>query len=188
MRVHDLRRFDPNALAKLDADMWVAYYNHHFARLVWLLFRLNASHFSARPGTTVRAAYHSAMAAIVFRKTKGHEDNERVLRHLVAFYRLLSEQNVRPFDFQKAAELELAGWLVDRYPEKYPTTRAAALAEGMAVIYQIPPTKLYNYGAKRAAAMELLGAYHYDTDAKVDWPKLRSLLEESYQALYDAVQ
>ncbi|HEY8998740.1 MAG TPA: hypothetical protein VIM53_00275 [Candidatus Saccharimonadales bacterium] len=188
MKSHDLRRLDPHALAQLDADMWVAYYNHRFARLAWLLFKLNRSHFAPNVFTMFRAAYHSAMSAIIFRKTKGHEENDKVLKHLILFYKLLSAQNVESFDYRRAAELELAWWMVDRYPERYKTTRAVALAEGMAAIYGVAPEHLRVYGEKRAAAMELLGAYHYDVNTQVDWPKLRHLLEESYEALRSAVQ
>lgn len=188
MKSHDLRRIDPHALAQLDADMWVTYYNHRFARLGWLLFKLNRSHFWPDVFTTLRAAYHSTMAAIVFRKTKGHEENDRVLKHLAIFYRLLSAHNAQAFDYRRAAELELEWWMVDRYPERYQTSRASALAAGMAVIYGIEPRRLRIYGEKRATAMELLGAYHYDTRTEVDWPKLRQLLEESYEALCGAVQ
>lgn len=188
MAAHDLRNFNPDTLAKLDADMWVAYYNHRFLSLFVLLLRLNYLYF--RPGLTLtaRGAYHSAAAAIVFRKTKGHEDAERVLKHLVRFYELMSAHNVSPFEYQKAAELELAWWLVDRYPDRYKTSRAAALAEGMAAIYSVPPANLKAYGKNRAAAMELLGDYHHDVTAAVDWARLRELLQKAYRGLHAAVQ
>jgi hypothetical protein len=79
-----------------------------------LLLRLNYIYFRPGPVLTIRGAYHSAMAAIVFRKTKGHEDTESVLRHLVQFYKLLSDHSARSIAYQKTAELEMAWWLVDR--------------------------------------------------------------------------
>jgi len=134
MAKHDLRQFNPDEFAQLDADMWVAYYNHKFFRLFVLLLRLNYSHFRPHPILTLRAAYRSAMAAIVFCKTKGHEDSAKILKHLVQFYKLLSNHNVQAFDYRKAAELELEWWFVDRYPKRYKITRATALADGMAAI------------------------------------------------------
>jgi hypothetical protein len=188
MAKRDLRNFNPDTFARLDADMWVAYYNHHFFRLFILLAQLNYTHFKPSMLLTVRGAYHSAMAAIVFRKTKGREDTQKVLAHLSQFYKLLSSHNVLPFDYAKAAELELKWWMVDRYPKRYRVTRAVALAEGMSAIYNVPAFKLVVYGQKRAEAMELLGDYHHDTAAEVDWEKLRRLLQESYQGLYQAAQ
>jgi hypothetical protein len=188
MAKRDLRQFNPNNFANLDTDMWMAYYNHRFLRLFMLLFKLNYTYFKPDPILTVRGAYHSARAAIVFRKTKGHEDTAKVVKHLDNFYKLLSKHNINPFDFRKAGELELRWWLVDRYPERYKTSRASALAEGMAAIYNVEPARLSDYGKKRAAAMELLGDYHHDTQTAVDWQKIRGLLKESYLAIYKAVQ
>ena len=188
MAARDIRNFSPDTFAKLDADMWVAYYNHRFFSLFVLLFKLNYTHFQPSLILTVRGAYHSAMAAIVFRRTKGNEDSDRVLKHLVHFYKLLATHTVSTFDYRKAAELEMEWWLVDRYPDRYEISRAAALAEGMAVIYSVPEVSLKTYGRKRAAAMELLGDYHYDKTATVDWDKLRTLLKESYGSLHASVQ
>lgn len=131
MAKRDLRNFNPSTFARLDADMWVAYYNHHFFLLFILLLKLNYTHFKPSWLLTIRGAYHSAMAAIVFRRTKGREDNKKVLAHLVQFYKLLSGHNVYAFNYQKAAELELQWWLVDRYPNRYKVSRTIALAEGM---------------------------------------------------------
>jgi hypothetical protein len=187
MTSRDIRQFNPELLAKLDADMWMAYYNHRFLHLFTLLLKLNYVHFRPSIFLTIRGAYHSAMAAIVFRKTKGHEDRKRVLTHHLRFYELLAAHTTHAFDFKKAAELELEWWFVDRYPDRYHKTRADALAAGMAVIYDTPATSLAAYGQARAEAMELLGDYHHDTAVLVEWPQLRRLLLKAYRALYEAV-
>ena len=54
--------------------------------------------------------------------------------------------------------------------------------------YNVAPTKLKAYGEKRAQAMELLGDYHHDVSATVDWQKLRKLLGELYRAMYEAIK
>jgi len=188
MAAHDLRTFNPDTFAKLDADMWVAYYNHQFLRLFRLLLKLNYTHFHPNLLLTMRAAYHSAVAAMIFRKTRGNEDKKKIIKHLTQFYLLLSRHNALTFNYQKAAQLELEWWLVDRYPDRYKISRAVALTNGMAAIYNVPASRLKVYGEKRAAAMELLGDYHQDTTTPVDWQKLRKLLRESYNGLHDAVQ
>lgn len=178
---------DPDNLAALEADMWVAYYSHHFLKLGWLLFLLNKSHFWPHPVMLFKAAYYSAMAAVVFRKTKGHENEDRVIKYLELYYKALSDFSTQPFDYKKTAQLEYVWWMIDRYPTRYKTTRADGLAAAMAVMYKLPPQKLRVYGQKRAEAMELLGDYHHDTEAAVDWPLLRRLLHESYHALLDSL-
>ena len=187
MAKRDIRNFNPNIFAKLEADMWIAYYNHKFLSLFVLLFRLSYSHFHPNPFTTVSGAYHTARAAMVFRMTRGNEDRQKILKHLTKFYRLLSDRNEASFNYQKAAELELEWWLVDRYPKRYEKTRAVALSETMAAVYSAPADKLTVYGEKRAAAMELLGDFHRDPKSKVEWVKLRKLLQDSFRALHNEV-
>jgi hypothetical protein len=187
MARRNLRNFDPSVFATLDADMWIVYYNHQFLRLFILLLKLNYTYFKPNPILTLQGAYNSAMAAMVFRKTKGAEDNERVLKYLTQFYSLLSGHTVDAFNYREAAEFEMKWWFVDRYPSRYKISRASALADSMAAIYNVPTSRLATYGQKRAEAMELLGQYHHDTAAKVNWGKLRQLLQESYEGLYEAV-
>jgi hypothetical protein len=107
MRKRDLRKIEPEQLAKFDVDMWFAYYNHRFFRLFILLFQMTNPYFRPNVFLTIRAAYHSALAAAIFRKTKGHENDKSTRKHLVYFYKILSDHDLHPFDYRKAADLEL---------------------------------------------------------------------------------
>lgn len=188
MKKRDVRNFSPERFARLDTDMWRAYYRHRFLKLFLLLIRLCNQYCSPNYVLTLRAAYHSAMAAIIFRKTKGHENSEKTLKHLTHFYKLLSDHNSYPFDFTKAAELELKWWFIDRYPEKYEMSRAQALAEGAASIFKVSAKDAAPYGQKRAEAMELIGEHHHNPKAIPDWTKIHTLLVEAYQSLYDQTE
>lgn len=136
-------------------------------------------------------AYYAAAAAIIFRKTKGHEtdeSNQRILRLLERFYNLVERHSVQSFDAHETAQLELNWWYIDRYPDRYTKRRAEAFAEYKASFYGIAPTLLREYGEKRAAGMELLADYHHDTTYVVDWTKMERLLCESYRSLHDVLQ
>ncbi len=74
----DLRSFQPQQFAKVDTAMWQAYYKHNFFKLFVLLIKLRYSYCKPNPILTLHTAYHSASAAIVFRKTKGNEDLENI--------------------------------------------------------------------------------------------------------------
>lgn len=187
MTKKDLSNLNPDFMASVDTEMWQAYYRHSFGKLFLLLMKLTYSYFRPNYVLTLRAAYHSAFAAIIFRKTKGNENKKAVTEHLEKFYKLLSGYNMQPFDYKKAAELELQWWLVDRYPKRYEFSRATALAEAMAVVYNVKSEKLRKYGQKRAEAMELIGEHHYNVKVTPNWNNIKSLLLESYQALTDAI-
>lgn len=136
---------------------------------------------------TILTAYHSAQAAIIFRKTKHHENLPAVEHHLEQFYSMLSGHDIRPFDYIKAAKKELEWWMVDRYPERYSEDRATALAAGMAVIYQMDAAALQVYGTKRADAMMRLGRHHDDKSVVPNWAEIDALLAEAYEGLHKAV-
>jgi hypothetical protein len=137
---------------------------------------------------TLFGAYYTTRAAVVFRLTKGHENKQKTAKYLERYFKLISNHSVQPFDYQKVAELELAWWMVDRYPDRYKTKRSTAITASMAAMVQLSPGRLQKYGENRAAAMELLGKYHEDTSTKVDWQSLHDYLKAAYQALYVAIQ
>jgi hypothetical protein len=184
----DYRKFDPDAYAQIEADTWVAYYHHNFFRMFKLMLRLNYLLFRPSYRLALLGAYHTTRAAIVFRLTKGHEDNAKVLKHLTRFFKLISNYSIQPFDYKKTAEQELLWWMIDRYPGRYKESRAEIITAAMATMCRIEPEKLRNYGKKRSAAMDLIGDYHHNTSAKVDWPKIDKLLHEAYRSLHDATQ
>jgi hypothetical protein len=188
MLVRDFRQFNPEYCANLEANLWIAYYNHRFLRLFMLLFKLNYIFFQPRKWLTLWGAYHTTRSAVIFRLTKGHEDRQKTLKHLISYFKLLSDHSIKPFDYQRVAELELEWWMIDRYPDRYKTTRSAAITASMAAMVQLSSARIQEYGENRAAAMELLGKYHEDTSTKVDWRLLHDYLRIAYQALHAAIQ
>lgn len=103
----DLRQFDYKVMARLDMEMWQAYYRHHFFKLFKLLFQLFGSQFSPNWRVTLKLAYYAVIAATDFRLKMGHENRARVLRYLTKFYGTISDNCVEPFDYKLAAEMEL---------------------------------------------------------------------------------
>ena len=64
-------------------------------------------------------------------------------------------------------------WFVDRYPEKYKTTRVDALKYAVAELYKMPAGQFEDYAKYRAEAMVL----HDETKKQVvDWSKIESLI------------
>jgi len=184
MAKKNLREFDYKKTAKLDTDMWEAYYNHNFLRLFMLLLKLMRSQFQFNWPTALKSAYYAAIAATNYRLRYGKETFPVAQKYLVKFYKLVSDNATEPFNYQKAAETELEWWNIHRYPTKYEKKLGVSLAEGMAVIYNGKSADFMKYGDYRAEAMILRD----NTKAKPDWQKIGALLDTSWQALYDAAQ
>lgn len=189
MQKIDLRQFDYKRMAKLDADMWRAYYNHQFLKLFLQLIQLLKTQFGFSWFITVRLAYYSAGAAAYYR-TKKHKgvDNTRVFKNLAKFYGLIAKHSVKPFDYAKAAELELAWWDVHRKSYATNPELERSLANGAAVIYNVPAKKLHEYAHYRAEAMILPRHEGDEQSEPVDWQKLTEHLVKAWGSLHAAVQ
>lgn len=183
----DLRKFDPNKVAELDLEMWQAYYDHNFFKLFILLLRLMHKFFGLDYFSAFRAAFYSASAVIDFRINKGRENSERIRRKLTKFFKIISSNNKKKFNYEKAAELELKWWLVDRYPERYEISREEGLANAMAIVYNINPEKLLEYAIYRAQAM-LLQDKAEKEKGSTDWGQIGILLKKSFNSLYKSIQ
>jgi hypothetical protein len=185
----DIKNFDPEKVGQLDADMWRAYYNHQFFKLFSQLLALIKYQLGLNWFLTIRLAYYSAWAAADYRihKHKG-VNNERVLKNLSKFYGLISQHNAEPFDYQKAAELELAWWDVHRKSYTNNPALEQSLADAAAAIYNVDTASLRDYAHYRAEAMILPRHEGDGADNRTDWQKITELTIKSWQALHAAVQ
>lgn len=185
----DLRQFDPERVGQLDADMWQAYYNHQFFKLFRLMLLLLKNQLGLSWPQTIRVAYYASWAAADYRIHKhSGTNNRRILKNLTKFYRVISDHNVAPFHYKKAAELELAWWEVHRRSHTNNPALEQSLAEGSAAIYGVDSARLKDHAHYRAEAM-ILPRHEGDSVAnQTDWPKITELTIKSWRALHEAVQ
>ena len=189
MAKSDPTQFDYKNGASIEADVWRAYYNHQFFKLFWKLLKLAKSRANFGWFLTIRLSYYSACAAAYYRlrRHKG-VDNTRVLKNLTKFYRLVSAKSVQPFDYKKAAELDLAWWEIHRHSPENSEALAKALADAAAVLYNVDSSTLCEYAHLRAEAMAM-PRHEGDKQAiPTDWQKITDLLEKSWHSLHTAVQ
>jgi len=166
--------------------MWHAYYHHNPLKLFYLLMKLAREFFGVNYLTAIGMGYYSASAAVDFSWNKGREKEERIVKRLTKFYKLISDRSLEEFDYRRAAQLELQWWMVDRYPERYPISREEALAKGMASIFNVDHSKLLEYGKFRAEAMVVQDRAELNKE-EADWVLVEDLLRSSFRALKHAV-
>jgi hypothetical protein len=184
MSKHDITRFDPKAVAHLDAQMWQAYYAHKFIKLFFVLLKMFRVQFGVSRFTALRLAYFSGRAAKIFRKS---EDKSAILKYLIKYYSLMDKHALQDINARECAETELYWWLVHRYPKKYDKSLALAVSEAMAAYYAVTPESLTLYGKHRADAMKIRDTATHIDKIEPDWQKIDDLLVSSYASLYDAV-
>ena len=183
----NLKKFNPDKIAKLDLNMWQAYYDHNFFKLFILLLRLNHEFFGLDYLHTLQAAYYTASAAINFRLSKGNERPEIIIGKLTKLFGIISDNNVEKFDYKKEAELEFGWWMTDRYPKLYQASREDGLAHAMATIYNTDYLKLKEYADYRAQAM-VLQDEATAMGKEANWDRIESLLKKSFNSLYKNIQ
>ncbi len=182
---HDLRDFDPHAVARLETQMWRSYYNHRSLKLFSELTSLLRTQYRAPFWRACLEGYHAARAAVVFQKGHNREEYEMALPDLDNYYGLLRKGSEPPFDPAEAARLELAWWIVHRERARHaPGDLIRALAELQAQIYGLPPERFADHARTRAEAM-LLRDIRAETGgvSEADWSEIGGLLDHSWTAL-----
>lgn len=184
MRLRNFKNFDATKVASIETKMWEAYYHHNFLSLFILLLRLAHEQFKISYLHALKISYPSAIAAIHFRKNRGHEDKAFIANKLTQFYKSINDIVFNKFDYKKAGELEMEWWFVDRYGS--PQDRRVALANSMASIYNIESSMLVEYADNRASAMELQDEAEKNKK-EADWNEVNELLDISFKSLHRAI-
>lgn len=186
----DLKKFDPNEVARLDTAMWRSYYAKERLKLFSQATELLRTQYRMPFLRSNLVGYYAARAAFVFKDGKSRADYEKALPYLVSFYSAIKRDTNIKFDAERAAKSELEWWIIHRERKKYQEgDLARALAETAAEIYQMPAEKFIEHGWLRAEAMKIR-----DTQAEAggvseeDWQKIADLLHASWQSLFQAVQ
>ncbi|HEX8139577.1 MAG TPA: hypothetical protein VF544_18605 [Pyrinomonadaceae bacterium] len=188
-RQTDIRRFDPEEVARLDTAMWRSYYGKQRVALFRQLAELLRTQYHLPLLRSHLVAYQAAKAAFIFKDGKSRADYEKALPNLLSFYAEIRKVSNVEFDAQRAARLELEWWIIHRERAKYQSGELErALAELAAELYQLPAERMMEHARLRAEAMRIR-----DTKAEEggvteeDWKKIDELLRASWLSLSHAV-
>lgn len=184
----DIRVFDPEAVARLDTQMWRAYYAKKPLPLYLELAQLLREEFHFPPLRSFAIAARAARAAFVFQQGHDRADYAKALPDLLAYYAAIRRVSATPFDVRKTAELELEWWIVHR--DRDPEALARALANGAAALYEAPADSLMEYGRLRTDAMVIrdAGGDGGRVVSEADWARIESDLRGSWGSLARVVR
>lgn len=186
MKLTNLKVFDPEKIANIETNMWRAYYKHNFFKLFRLVLQLIREQFHLNYLNAFKVAYYTAFAATLFRMSRGRENENLIFKKLVKAFKIISLHATENFDYKKAALLEVEWWMIDRYPERYKTSRREGLKNALTSIYGANAEELTEYAEYRAQAMELNDEAEKQNE-ETDWEAVNSLLLNSYQSLHKVI-
>ena len=188
-RAHDLRRFDPDEVARLETEMWRSYYGRQRVQLFLEMTELLRSQYDLPFVRSNVDGFYAARSAFVFKGGHNREECERALPDLVRYYGDLRAASSTAFDVDRVSRLELEWWIIHRERASHdPQDLANALAALPAAIYGVPPESLMEHARLRAEAMRIR-----DTEADAggvsedDWARIDELLHRSWRSLHAAV-
>jgi hypothetical protein len=186
----EMRRFDPDEVARLETAMWRSYYSRDRVKLFRELSELLRTQYRLPLWRSNAVAYRAAKAAFVFKDGRGRADYERALPDLVSFYQSVREVSDVEFDVERAARLELEWWIIHRERKRHaPEDLPRALADLAAELYGVPPERLAEHARLRADAMKIRDdRAEQGGVTESDWREIDRLLHDSWRSLHRAVQ
>jgi len=189
LKKSDLREFDPDAVARLETDMWRSYYDRRQVLLFLQLAKALRTQYHAPFLRSNVIAFRGAKAAFVFKDGKNRSDYERALPDLIRYYGWIRRNSSTSFDVNQAARLELEWWIIHRERDKY--TRQdldRSLAELQAAIYKMPAEKFAEHGQLRAEAMLIRDdKWAAGGVSESDWAHIYELLQQSWRGLWNEI-
>ncbi|MCA1574140.1 MAG: hypothetical protein LC770_06300 [Acidobacteria bacterium] len=187
-RPTDIRRFDPNEVARLDTAMWRSYYKRERLRLFLQLGQLLRTQYHLPFWKSIAVAYHAARAAFMFKDGSSRAEYERALPNLIDFYAAIHEASSTPFDVSEVARRELEWWIVHRERRHPAGALERALAETAAAMYRMPAERMMEHARLRAEAMLIRDREAEDGDVtEEDWRRIEELLHDSWRSLHTMV-
>jgi hypothetical protein len=188
-------RFRPDRVAYYEAAGWQAYYDHRWARALWLMVRLNREEFRMPPLAAVAAALDIVRASIAF--APADNDVPKAAEYVRRYYEKARRSAGLKTDAQTLSDLEMRYWVVHRelaleriqQPDKDNLgLMVDALTDLHAALFEVSPQ-----AARRSAELRALAAKtvdritgRYSTDVANDWRQVEPYLQQAYRAVIEA--
>ncbi|MBK8245364.1 MAG: hypothetical protein IPK88_18200 [Saprospiraceae bacterium] len=182
-----IKLFDPIKVGLLETKIWQAYYRHEYINLIRYLFLLLKILFKSDYYSLLRATFYAAKTTIHFSISKGNEKKDMIVCNLSKFFEIINSKCEERINYKLCAEMEYNWWMVDRYPQRYKTSRIDAIAQAMATFYNIEKEDLYEFARLRTEAMLLQDNAELE-NKNPDWEIIEKKLTQSYINLKKCIQ
>jgi hypothetical protein len=180
-RTAHMHKFDSDAVAQSETQMWREYYDHRKTALAMSLYGLSRDQYGYSPLDSIRLARSAANSAIAFKDSTDDATADLALPALRDYFQIIHDHSDCTFDVDQAAKLELNWWKLRRH-KVGPVEYGHAIAKATACIYGVRSDTLEEYAQLRAEAMDYRDQ-HDGTMTDADWDHVEQLLKKSFAAL-----
>jgi hypothetical protein len=186
-RKPDLRRFDPVATGRLEADMWHCYYAKNYTALEWDLYLTARDQYGFSPWDSVRMAWHASLAAGAAQPVQSRaEAYAHALPDLQAYYGIIDHAVHLPSPVDDLARDELNWWVLRRESAGW-KRYGQAISDLTARLYGVPEPGVHDSALLRAEMMDYRDQRRDGRMTPKDWQHIATRLGESYARLKEAV-
>jgi hypothetical protein len=178
-------RLHPERLAELESDLWRAYYDRDWLRVIRLMIQLNQEQFHIPFPLAVVAAFHIARASVAWAPVDN--DPAAVRRHLLRYYRIARRWSGLNFDAPTAADLEIGYWIEHRRLSGKPDK--ASFVEAMTALhshlFDLPLARVRESAEWRVRANNAVDEITSgrSADPETDWTRLEDDLRQCYRSI-----
>ena len=148
-----MRTFDPVRVARYEKDLWVAYYQRRWFRLLRLLIGVVRSTYGLSFFRAVYIAIPLTRAQMAF----APQDNDvpNAIEYQRQFFAYIKKHHHEDFDPDEAAHAEVNWWVVHRqfFGHSDNPAVAEAVAQTYAAAYHVDPASVREASNHRAQAM-----------------------------------
>lgn len=184
----DISIFDGRQTARLEAEMWKAYYEKRKFDLLWKTAEVMRKEYQLPFWRSFQASYLAAEAAFRFKKGSNLAEYRKAYPALRRYFQLVNEISIKKFDVDKATENELEWWIIRRYRDEHPPHEwEECLVRVAASIHELPPENFRNYARLRVRAM----VFRDKKGRKIteaDWSYITQLLEEAWVSMENNIR
>jgi len=184
----NIKKFNYQEVARLDAEMWRSYYEKKRLKLFCQSSELMRKQFGVPFWRSQIMAYHAAKAAFTFKDGKNRSDYNKALPDLIKYYGSINDISDASFNVDTAAALELEWWVIRRYRNEHPPAEwENCLARNAEIVYHLPAGKFVSFAHLRVQAMLMRDAKE-NSITENDWLQIHNLLEQAWKSFSDSLQ
>lgn len=197
----------PDRIARIETELWEAYYNREWLREFRLLIAMHREFFRMSTPAAVLASYDAARAAMAFAPLDA-SDLPKARRHLLRYYDKVRRALNCEAPAADLAERELHYWIVHREVAR---RRLAEVKAGRAVddpdlteiepvidafarlhagLFNSTPEVMRESAVHRAQATAVVDRIsgRYSPDVAADWARVEAELRVAYRAIERATE
>lgn len=194
-------------IARIETELWEAYYNREWLREFRLLIAMHREFFRMSLPTAVMASYDAARAAMAFAPLD-NSDRPTARRYLVRYYVKVRRSLGCYAESADLAERELHYWVVHRQVASERLTEvksgrsiddpdlneiepvSEAFARLHAGLFNSTPEAMHQSAVYRAQATAVVDRIsgRYSPDVPADWVRVESYLRLAYRAIEAATE